>query len=155
MQRFKNCPFDVRLWPCCAREIACAAGLSVLAVTDLSLPVANAVLASDASSVGYGVTASTWGDDIWRLWVTPLVPPVAMTESLGIDDVFESDDVPLLWEDVEYHDWLTIEAGPCGAAQNHIHVDEMNAAIRAVVSACSGTRQILLTDSAVVFGAVN
>jgi Reverse transcriptase (RNA-dependent DNA polymerase) len=154
LNRFQETQGTITLWESCAREIACAAGLIMFARADLSLPLADSVLASDASSVGYGVTVAGLGDDVWRLLCTPLRPPLEKESEDYMSHGF--DRIASIWNDTIGYSWLTIEAGESpGGGRNHINVDEMNAAIRAAYAAVPGTRQLLLTDSAVVYGVLN
>lgn len=152
ISRFEGTQGPLNLWNSCAREIACATALVIFAHADLSLPLASSILASDASSTGYGVTIANGGQRAWDMLCAPLRPPNDETSDDGYS-IYFSDYVAPIWEDTEKFHWSTIEAGENrDGGRNHINVDEMNAAVRAAHAACTGTRQLLLTDSAVVYG---
>ena len=143
LSRYADRPGPHPLWDCCRRELSCAAGLVTCAFADLSLPVADTVIATDASGSGFGVVSACDAPAAMAIAAETMRPP-----SCGQRDGEH------LYDMVESMSWATDDAGPLHD-DNHINVRELDAVVRSIRVAHRGTRQIVLTDSGVVHGVMS
>lgn len=132
--RFIQCagPKMFVIWPGVRRELHCVIGLAPLLFTNISKPLFSKIIATDASTQGQGV--------------------VATTNSLA--DFSDSD----VTDFVENSKWSTIISSKWRSAE-HINILELRAVISAIRWTLSypssiGCRVLVLSDSAVAVGAL-
>ena len=128
------------MWGSVNTELRVMAGLAPLLYADLSLPEFPYVVATDASSEGFGVVA------------TVLKPGTA----ISLDDQLSGEDNSVFIRDLNWH---TIMSKPWVNKTEHINVLELRTVILALKWVLSfrrslSTRLLLIGDSTAVIGAV-
>lgn len=138
------------LWPAVRMELRAAMGLLPVAFVDLAAPWAASAVATDASTVGFGMCAARVRPQFLR-WAAAVLPAVPSPDEVA---ALRACFPPATWP------WRVLFGEPWRfASRAHINRRELMALITAVRRLLSsptawGVRQLVLLDNAVVAGLV-